>query len=302
MGELSAGQSVGSWKSNAGQAEITIKQEIGRGYHSQEAAAKAAFGKEALITEESDGQFHVYTIDDGAYLDDLDLGEKVTAKSPVPSAKVVDFVGDDGFQLNKGQKVYPPIGKDNGKVVYFMRHLSSGFVDSYIVNTYNPTSTWNEEITQARKKGYTVIMDPDADKQDMWDAFYDPRTAGVIFFGHGHKNGIVVGDGKGKETSFNASSLDAKSVSPNLKLVVFQSCETGKSEAEWKKATNGAKISGWTRIAPVGEINLNNNPSVAQAGGALLTAGLGPLGMLGGSYLAGKLLTRRLDNLIEENL
>ncbi|MEZ0371029.1 MAG: hypothetical protein ACAI44_18190, partial [Candidatus Sericytochromatia bacterium] len=119
---LSAGDKIGSWQSRFGKAEITVKSEIGQGYASQLDAQKAIQQQktQAAIVETDDGRFRAYKIDDGAYMDDLNLGESVEINDAGKAAGVVDFVGADGYALEDASTVAAPIGKDNGKTVYFL--------------------------------------------------------------------------------------------------------------------------------------------------------------------------------------
>lgn len=296
MGELGIGQQVGTWKSNAGEAKITVKKEIGSGYDSYDAAVKAAYGKQAVITHEKDGKVHTYEVDDGAYLDDLDLGEHVKADTSNKKVTVLDFVGDDGYQLNAGQKTYPPIGPDNGKVVYFFRHFSKSAMDTVMNHVTDSARRWNEEIEQARKKGYTVILDPHASESDMQKAFHNPKTAGIVYNGHGNKDGVVVDDGKGGWKIFDSNSVEKDKVSKNLKLVVFQSCDTGKGADNWADVTHGAKIAGWKKKVPAGETAASNDPALfaTLAGAATMSPAVG----LATYYL----IPNKLGKLFDDNL
>lgn len=268
MGELIKGQSVGSWSSNFGQADLTVQKEIGNGYASREAAAKAAYGQQSVLTQEGDGKFHAYAIDDGAYGDNLNLGERVSLKTGIPNVRVLDVVGEDNYQLVAEQKVLPPIGEDNGKAVYFVRNdgAKTGLSVLMQINNagysgLNPESHWDEEIKQIRKKGYTVIVDPRVTESEMRQAFYDPRTAGVVYFGHGSKGlAAIDGDDGKSRVAFEPSSLDSSKVSPHLKFVYWQSCSTNSEQSAWEKVLNGAASYGWKRRVITNEVMAANQP------------------------------------------
>lgn len=286
MGELGLGQSVGTWKSAFGQATITVQQEIGQGYDTHHAAVRAASGQQAVITQEKDGRFHAYRIDDGARLDDLDRHEKIALKTGIPNVSVLDVIGGDGYQIKAQRKELPPFGADNGKVVYFLRSPGNRWRDK-MIDLIDSEKRWNEEIKQARQKGYTVIVDPAATVSETREAFYDPRTAAVIFNGHGSANSAAVEDG-----SFTPSDLDSAKVSPHLKMVVFQSCNTAKTPGDWKKALNGAEVIGWKRKVNAIETAASNDP--------VLFAFAGPIGL--GLAIASDATGKSLDKLIDKHL
>lgn len=286
MGHLSVGQSVGTWDSAFGQATITVKKEIGQGYQSQSAAVQASVGKQAVVTQEEDGRFHAYHVDDGANFDDLDRDETVRLKTGIPRVKVLDLVGDDGYQLKAQRKELPPLGPDNGKVVYFMRYPGTGWKDK-IIDFVDGESRWNEEIKQTRKKGYTVIVDPITTSSELKEAFYDPRTAGVIFSGHGAKNYVALEAG-----GISPSSIDPERVSKNLKMVVFQSCSSAKSPEDWQEKLNGAAIIGWKRTVNAIETAAANDP--------VLFGFAGPLGL--GLAIASDVTGKSLDKQIDKHL
>lgn len=299
MGELRLGQAVASWKSTFGTATITVKQEIGQGFASREAAAKAAHGQQAVLTQEMDGRYHAYGIDDGAHFDDLELGENATLKRGIPNVSVLDLVGDDSYQILAERKALPPIGPDNGKVVYFMRNLTEYPDDSFMsivnnraVDAINPEERWDEEIKQARKKGYTVIVDHQATKDEMLEAFYDPRSAAVIFHGHGSDGSAVV-DHQGKSYWLSPRDIDTSRVSDNLKFVMWQSCSTNTAEADWERVLKGAESIGWKRTVLAFETAASNDPLLLGLGGGALGLGLS---------VASDVSGRRVDKLIDRHL
>lgn len=286
MGDLNVGQSVGTWDSAFGQATITVKKEIGQGYQTQSAAVQAAVGKQAVVTEEQDGRFHAYHVDDGANFDDLDRDETVRLKTGIPRVTVLDLVGDDGYQIKAQRKELPPLGPDNGKVVYFMRYPGDGWKDK-LIDFVDGERRWNEEIKQTRKKGYTVIVDPITTSSELKEAFYDPRAAGVIFSGHGAEDWAATESG-----GLSPSSIDQAKVSKNLKMVVFQSCSTAKSPEDWKEKLNGAEIIGWKRTVNAIETAAANDP--------VLFGFAGPLGL--GLALASDVTGKSLDRQIDKHL
>lgn len=298
MGSLSWGQTIGNWKSTFGTAAITVKDEIGRGFASREAAAKAAAGQQAVLTQESDGHFHAYRIDDGARFDDLELGKQVSLKGSIPNVNVLDVVGKDNFQVLAERKTLPPVGPDNGKAVYFMRTMLrtphdtlKERVNNALIDLINPIDRWDEEVMQARRKGYTVIVDNQASKDEMLAAFYDSRSAAVIFHGHG-SDGAAVVEHNGKDYWLTPADIDRERVSPHLKFVMWQSCRTNSAEAEWEHAFKGADVLGWKRTEVALEGAAANDPHLFSLAG--------PIGL--SLSVAADMTGKRIDKLIDKHL
>lgn len=261
MNELQVGQKVGKWQSNFGQADITVKKEIGTGYKTKLDAEKAVIKikDQGVITKEADGKYHAYSIDDGANFDDLNLGEKITGKAK----PVVDFVGDDKAAILEGEKIYLPTGKDNGKVVnVFFGYAKT--LDKVIMR--GPDRFFiSDDIKRLQELGYTVKVDLNVTKKDFDDAVYDSRTAGVLWFGHGAEGGVV----DVNENWIFPGFIDKNKVSKNLKMVVFEACQVGKMADDWKDQLNGADIIAWKKNVKNGAMQFFNSQSLSKKAYAL---------------------------------
>lgn len=186
---------------------------------------------------------------------------------------------------------YPPLGPDNGKVVYFMRyagdrlrHRAADWIDG--------EERWQEEIQQARAKGYTVIVDPVTTRADLLRALYDKRTAGIVFNGHG---GLGYAGLKGPTADFDkffADQVDPTKVSPQLKMMVFQTCRTVSTQDAWQRVLKGAAVIGWEDYVSLAKVAAANDPQILDK--------LGPIG----KPLATRPdhLDKRLDHLIDRYL
>jgi hypothetical protein len=236
MGVFRTGQPAGTWISTAGEATLTIKKEVGRGYSdplkAQQALVKT--GEQGVITREGT-QYHAYTIDDGAYLDDLNAGERITGKA----ANVLDFVGDEGATVAAGQQLYPPTGADNGKVFRVFQAYPSSL--DRVTMAAPDRFFISDDIEKLQALGYTVVLDYNTDKSEMINALYDSRTAGFLFSGHGGGGYLGMAD----DQALGPQDIDPQRVSSQLKMAVFESCQTGRKQAEWEKALKGADVTAW---------------------------------------------------------
>lgn len=112
-----------------------------------------------------------------------------------------------------------------------------------------------DDIAKLRANGYTVVVDPSGTKKEFQSAVYDSKTAGVYWTGHGYSGGVSTNDG-----GMKASDIDNTKVSPNLRFVVFQSCNTGKDEKGWEKALK-TDVKAWDKITSTGEANDFTDPN-----------------------------------------
>lgn len=269
MPNIQSGARLGEWDSRFGKAEITAGEKIGAGYSDQLEAHKAIVkaGKQGAIVREESGKFSAYAVNDGASLDDLNLGEKVTGKAQA----VVDFVGSDGASLEGGKYVEAPIGKDNGQVVHFMRALDIpnksiiGRAMDTVLSTPNRFLQTDEKAL-LRAKGYTVVVDNTATALDITSALYDSRTSGLVYLGHGGGGKLATA---GTGSVFNPKwlgpqNIDPARVSPNLRMAYFQACQTGKQQAAWQAALGpNTEIVSWSRNATNLDVMLaNSGPNV----------------------------------------
>lgn len=261
MGNFKVGQQVGTWNSNGGQASITVKRELGSGYANRHEAAKAITksGEQGIITQGNNGQVRAYAVDDGSYLDDLDLGEKVSNKAP----GVLEFIGDDATELSTGKKFYPPTGPDNGKVFHIFASYNT-LTDKAVFGTADQFFL-SDDISRLQKMGYTVVADFQPTKQEFQEAMYDPRTAGFLWGGHGGGGYVIDINDK----YIGPHDLDATKVSPNLKLAVFQACQVGQERSTWTQTLNQPKVVAWDENVSNGAIQIFNSRSVRSNAHAL---------------------------------
>lgn len=181
----------------------------------------------------------------------LDHRQQAASKARVPHAPV----------LTGTRTELVPLGPDNGKVVYFLRHAGDR-LRHRAADWIDGKGRWQEEIQQARKKGYTVVVDLETTRQDMQQALYDPRTAGVIFNGHG---GAGYAGLKGPSPDFDkffADQVDPTKVSRQLKLVVFQTCRTVATRDSWQRVLGNAHLIGWEGYVSLAKVAAANDPQL----------------------------------------
>lgn len=251
--QLQPGDKVGTWNSAMGKADITVKKEVGQGFPNVHEARKgiATTGNAGVIAPDASGKIRAYTIDDGSYVDDLDIGDKVDTKA-LPT---LDFLNQDGESLKLGKEILPPLGKDNGKIVHAMSSFTGK--DKAIMRAPNQLAQ-ADDITRLRKMGYTVMVDNSATKTEFKDALYDSRTAGIMWLGHGGGGSVV----DYNEDWIDPQDINPKLVSPNMKMMLFQSCQVGKSQGQWENSLPGAKVAAWDKNVMNGEMmyyNINDN-------------------------------------------
>lgn len=244
--QLQPGDKVGTWNSTMGKADLTVKKEVGQGFPNVHEARKgiAATGEAGVVALDNNGKIRAYTVDDGAYVDDLDIGDKIAGKA----VGTLDFLNQEGESLVTTQEILPPLGKDNGKVVHAMSSLSS-LKDKAALRTPNQLAQ-ADDITRLRKMGYTVMIDNNPSKAEFQQALYDPRTAGIMWLGHGGGGGVV----DYNHQWINPRDIDPKRVSPNMKMMLFQSCQVGKAQTQWEKLLPGAQVQAWDRNVMNGEL------------------------------------------------
>lgn len=112
----------------------------------------------------------------------------------------------------------------------------------------------NDDIEVLRNAGYTVVVDPQAAREDFTSTLYSEGAgegvaglipAGFYWSAHGHSDGgIECCDG----SLVHATEVDTSKVSPGLRLAIFGACYVGARSMTWKKALGGrALIVGWGR-------------------------------------------------------
>jgi hypothetical protein len=112
----------------------------------------------------------------------------------------------------------------------------------------------NDDIEVLRNAGYTVVVDPQAAREDFTATLYSEGAgegvaglipAGFYWSAHGHSDGgIETCDG----SLVHANEVDTSKVSAGLRLAIFGACYVGARSMTWKKALGGrALVVGWGR-------------------------------------------------------
>lgn len=110
----------------------------------------------------------------------------------------------------------------------------------------------DDDIAVLRDAGYTVVVDPQATRDDFLQTVYGEAElvaglvpAGFYWSAHGHDDGAIecCDGGRVKPTD-----VETAKVSPGLKLVVFGACYTGAFARTWRNALGGRPlVVGWGR-------------------------------------------------------
>ena len=110
----------------------------------------------------------------------------------------------------------------------------------------------DDDVEVLRKAGYTVVVDPQATKDDFiatvtgaGEGVAGLIPAGFYWSAHGHEDGgLECCDGG----MVAPKDLDPSKVSPGLRLVVLGACYVGSRSVTWKKALGGYPlVVGWGR-------------------------------------------------------
>ncbi|MEZ4450608.1 MAG: hypothetical protein R3B09_14095 [Nannocystaceae bacterium] len=109
-----------------------------------------------------------------------------------------------------------------------------------------------DDIEVLRGAGYTVVVDPQATKEDFVDAIRGEGEgvkglvpAGILWSAHGYEDGAIETCDGG---SIRPADIDGSTVSPGLRLMIFSACYTGSRSSTWRKALGGRPlVVGWGR-------------------------------------------------------
>lgn len=109
-----------------------------------------------------------------------------------------------------------------------------------------------DDIEVLRAAGYTVVVDPQATKEDFLDAIRGAaegasglHPAGILWSAHGYEDGAIETCDGG---TIRPDDIDSKTVSDGLRLMIFSACYTGARSATWRKALGGRPlVVGWGR-------------------------------------------------------
>jgi hypothetical protein len=151
------------------------------------------------------------------------------------------------------RQVHAPLEKGigDGKAVLFLFGFRKGAkMDQEMMG--RELEAIQDDIEVLRKAGYTVVVDPQATKQEFLDAVAgqgdgakDLAPSMLYWSGHGHPDGAVdCCDGN----IVKPSDVDPAKVSPNLKICVLAACYVGAHSQTWKKQLGGHPlVVGWGR-------------------------------------------------------
>ncbi|HEY9841850.1 MAG TPA: hypothetical protein V6D23_15415 [Candidatus Obscuribacterales bacterium] len=145
----------------------------------------------------------------------------------------------------KLQTLGPSPDADTGLKVYFFYGFdgftTSGHTEKTVM-TGNARKLEQAQIDTLRQRGYTVVIDETATIEEMQQAIYDPKTAGLVL----HSHGSAVGEFTGYKQygRLAPDQIDPRRVSPNLRMIYSLGCKTGQAEALWEQRLNGAQFYG----------------------------------------------------------
>lgn len=182
------------------------------------------------------------------------------AQVAVPAAwggkKPAAGIGFGGIQEDKSLRVvHPPLAKGigTGKAFFFLFGFKiASEIDQGMLK--REMEQINDDIEVLRNAGYTVIVDPQASREDFTATLYSQGAgegvaglipAGFYWSAHGHADGgIETCDG----SLVHPPDVDTSKVSPGLRLAIFGACYVGSRSTTWKKALGGKTlVVGWGR-------------------------------------------------------
>jgi len=157
--------------------------------------------------------------------------------------------GDDP----KVRVVHPPSkpGIGDGKAFFFLWGLKRARdLDQQLLQ--REQEAIQDDVDVLRAAGYTVVVDPQATKEEFLQALYGQadgaaglQPVGVVWSAHGHPDGAIETCDGG---AIRPEDVDTARVSPALKLLVFSACYTGARSATWRRAVGGRPlVVGWGR-------------------------------------------------------
>ena len=184
---------------------------------------------------------------------------------------------DSGLKVTKGSGGRTTIesANPNGKTIYFLYAGNTKNTQPWVVD--NVTKMTPEQrikefdskvkpamenlAIDAAKKGYKVIFDDIVTKNDFKEAL--KQGNGIVFAGHGDKEGRVRLYEKGDQGLMSPSMINKNNVNPNLKFIASGSCHTDSKEAQWKeRLPERTKFEGFKTTTTPSEINRFLNEKV----------------------------------------
>lgn len=151
------------------------------------------------------------------------------------------------------RKVHEPLGKGigDGRAALFLFGFRKGAkMDQEMMA--REIEAIQDDIEVLRKNGYTVVVDPQATKQEFIDAVAGEgdgakglKPTMLYWSGHGHPDGAVdCCDGN----VVKPSDIDPAKVNPGLRICVLAACYVGAHSQTWKKQLGGHPlVVGWGR-------------------------------------------------------
>jgi hypothetical protein len=149
--------------------------------------------------------------------------------------------------------VHPPAkpGIGDGKAFLFLWGLKrTRDVDQQLLA--REQAAIEDDIAVLRDAGYTVVVDPQATKEEFLQALYGEADGakglapvGLVWSAHGHPDGAIETCDGG---FIRPEDVETAKVSPALKLLIFSACYTGARSATWRRAAGGKPmVVGWGR-------------------------------------------------------
>ncbi|MGL1893393.1 MAG: caspase family protein [Spirochaetaceae bacterium] len=100
-----------------------------------------------------------------------------------------------------------------------------------------------QEVKYLRENGLEVVVDYDATKQDVLDAFTDQEARMIVISGHGKRSAMIQTSDDKRLTPYDLKYIN---VSKNLETVIFENCHQGDYISDWKKELpKETNVIGW---------------------------------------------------------
>src|SRR5260221_6924792 len=115
----------------------------------------------------------------------------------------------------------------------------------------------DDDIQTLREHGYTVVVDPQATKDELVELVEGRGVgaeglvpAGFYWSAHGHEDGAVETCDAG---SVRPTDIDPAKAHPGLRLPIFGACHVGSRSRTWRTALGGkALVVGWGQPVTIG--------------------------------------------------
>jgi len=212
--------------------------------------------------------FSKNTVDKNTDIDKAQSTIKTNTETKNPKASEV--LKNDDVELSSDKKVLKPFGESNNQRVYFLYGIEAP-IQKLLMREPNKLAV-RDDIAKLREKGYTVVVDETTTTKDFKDAVYDPKSAGVVYLGHGGEGALMTMTDSSSDEGYVANwDIERNKVSDNLKFVYLQACQAGMQQKNWEKAL-GTEVIAWTKSLTNVEVISLNAPI-----GVTAIVGVGPV-------------------------